>query len=175
MKDIYWCIYLHLIVFKMINHNYELQTNYPSFSFFCLHFIREERCDKGLQKKEKQRFMYTGKSISRTSKTSFDNLCFLLWVICKFHLCVKMMAYSPSCHFPPSKHWESPCFEWGNRNCTLPWQFEISAFLFPTTNGPIWGLSLLIYIFMVAMNTCDSSSNYYSYHIWCLLRSSWQE
>lgn len=76
--------------------------------------------DKGLQKKEKQRFMYTGKSISSTSETSFDNLSYFLCVVYNFYVCMKMTAYSPSFHFLSSKQWEYPCFEWGNRNFTFP-------------------------------------------------------
>lgn len=53
---------------------------------------QKKRCDKGLQKKEKQRLVYIGKSVGHTSKTFFDNLSYLLHVIYNFYFCAKMTA-----------------------------------------------------------------------------------
>lgn len=152
---------------KLLIMNYRKITHLSSSSVFIS--SQKKECEKGLQKKEKQRFMYTGKLFAHTHHNHLLTI-YLLCVVYNFYLCVKMTVYSPSVHFVPSKQWKSPWFVWGKRNFILPWQFEISAFLFPSSSGVIWALVIAnLYLY-------GGSGHLWQYFLWswlqtwCLLR-----
>lgn len=148
---------------KLLVMNYRKITHLSPSSVFIS--SQKKECEKGLQKKEKRIVQ------SHTSQPSFDNLSYLLCVIYNFYLCVKMTVYSPWVHFFPSKQWKSPWFVWGKRNFTLPCQFEITTFLFPSSSGAIWALVIAnLYLY-------GGSGHLWQYFpwsrlpTWCLLRT----
>lgn len=159
----YLLICLNFLDYKMNKIHYELEANYPSFSFFCLHFIAEKKeYHRGLQKKKKQRVIHTGKSISCTSKISADNWSSMhyLWFL---FLCENDSLFSIIA-----------LFSFRVVQIIMFW-VEKQEFYFTLTVWNIWNsfpifhyqwcnLSIADHFFTAAMNTFDSSSKCYCAH-----------